>query len=108
MRKYGNYTSEGHDTKANFAWQTSSLGEFPYGLVSKTKEFSEHYCKFTFPFMTTLVLHPALNQRRGALTRRYKYLKVFSLYAKNYHPFTGSKIVSYESLSKSEERQQLA
>ena len=91
MPKYSNYTSEGHDTKANFPW-SGKLRH--YGLVSKTKEFSEHYCKFTFPFMTTLVLHPALNQRRGALMRRYKYLKVFSLYAKNYHPFTGSKIIS--------------
>lgn len=49
MRKYGNYTSEGDGKKAYFAWQTSSSGELPYDLVSKTKELSEHYCKFTFP-----------------------------------------------------------
>ena len=55
MRKYGNYTSEGYDTKANYAWQTSSSGELPRVLVSKTRELSEHYCKFAFPFMTTLV-----------------------------------------------------
>ena len=78
MRKYGNYTSEGYGKKAYFSWQTSSSGELPYDLVSKTKELSEHYCKFTFPFMTTLVL---LNQRRGALVCEYKYLKVAFLYA---------------------------
>lgn len=87
MRKYGNYTSEGYDKQANFAWQTSSSGELPYDLVSKTKELSEHYCKFTFPFMTTLVLHPVLNQRRGALVCGYKYLKVAFLYANQLSSF---------------------
>lgn len=84
MRKYGNYTSEGYGKKAYFSWQTSSSGQLPYDLVSKTKELSEHYCKFTFPFMTTLVL---LNQRRGALVCGYKYLKVAFLYANQLSSF---------------------
>lgn len=90
MRKYGNYTSEGYGKKAYFAWQTSSSSELPYDLVSKTKELSEHYCKFTFP------------------SSIYKYLKVAFLSAKDYHPFTGSKIISNQPLSKSEGRQQFA